>query len=819
MKTPLLGAAYVARSVNAADNRMVNLFPEVVPEGGKEKAWLQRAPGLRRVLTVGTGPIRGLWAFGGYAYAVSGSALYRIDTAGLETELGEITGTGPVSMSDNGVQLFIAANPDGFIYNSQSQGFAQITDPDFPGALIVGYLDSYFVFIEPQSQRVWVTSLLDGTDIDPLDFASAEGAPDNLVSMIIDHREVWLFGTDSTEVWVNAGGADFPLERVNGAFNEVGCAAAYSVAKADNSVFWLGGDDRGQGIVYRANGYTAVRVSTHAIEWQIQSYGSIADAVGFTYQQDGHMFYVLTFPSAGKTWAYDVAANAWHERAGFSNGEFARHRAINQTAFNNEVWVGDYADGRIYALDLDVFEDDDQPQKWLRSWRALPTGTNTLKRTIQHELKLDCETGVGLSGVDTSVPLEDTDLLTETDVELVTEYSGVTPPFATESSMPALSSSEVQCASNGTVIVALSRSAPTPYFSTSTNGTTWSSWVSAGFTGSTTGTYIGFLNGLFVASGYQGFPNAIRTSTDGVTWAAASTIAGWGTTLQDMAYGNGVWVAVGGNTCAVSSDNWATYANQTLPAGFSPNRICFTGTHFVAVEAAGRAARSTTGLAGSWTVGAYITGGASSDWVGGAFGAGVVFARRNNGGTSGAVSSDNGATWTAVTVPSQGGVLRITFTAGYFCMAGQSAANTFVYSATGLTGSWSSVAGTSLIYTGISPFGGQVVATGTPGTTTNYSALLDFGFNNPDTTLLLDQKRTQGVIPKVMLRWSDDGGHTWSNEHWREIGRSGAYGTRVEWRRLGMTQKLRDRVYEVSSTDPVKIALMGAELNVKGTDA
>jgi hypothetical protein len=77
----------------------------------------------------------------------------------------------------------------------------------------------------------------------------------------------------------------------------------------------------------------------------------------------------------------------------------------------------------------------------------------------------------------------------------------------------------------------------------------------------------------------------------------------------------------------------------------------------------------------------------------------------------------------------------------------------------------------------------------------------------------------QGNDPQAMLRWSDDGGHTWSNEHWKSMGAIGQYGYRTIWRRLGMTQKLRDRVYEVSGTDPVKIAIMGAELLISGTNA
>jgi hypothetical protein len=125
-------------------------------------------------------------------------------------------------MSDNGTQLFVACNGPSFIYNSLTLQFKQIDDPDFPGAVTVGYLDGYFVFNEPNSQRIWITSLQDGTSIDPLDFASAEGSPDGLVSILVDHREAWLFGTNSVEVWYDSGAADFPLSPVQGAFNEVG---------------------------------------------------------------------------------------------------------------------------------------------------------------------------------------------------------------------------------------------------------------------------------------------------------------------------------------------------------------------------------------------------------------------------------------------------------------------------------------------------------------------------------------------------------------------------------------------------------------------
>ena len=547
MKTPILGSAYVARSINAADNRMVNLFPEVIPEGGKEAAFLNRAPGLNFLQTVGTGPIRALWAHqtnGSDFYVVSGNQFYKL--TGLNatpTLLGAVAGTGPVSIADNGTQIFLAANGPSYIYNEATNVFAQITDPDFAGAVTVAYLDGYFVFNQPDSQIIWVSQLLDGTSVDPLDFASAEGSPDGVVGLIADHRELWVFGTDSVEVWYNSGAADFPLTRIQGAFNEIGCVSAYTIAKMDNGLFWLGTDARGQGIVYRANGYTGVRISTHAIEYAIAQYGNISDAIAYTYQQEGHAFYVLTFPSGNATWVYDVATQAWHERAGFDDGEFMRHRSNCQCNFGGNIIVGDFANGNIYTFDLDVYADNGGIQKWLRSWRALPTGQNNLKRTAQHSLQLDCETGVGLN----LYPAYDSENIdTEAGLNLVAQY--VQTFLATQ-----------------------------------------------------------------------------------------------------------------------SGDTLTTEAGD----GFEP---------------LGQYELSDTDISGYELV------------------------------------------------------------------------------------------------------------------TNSYLA-------------------APGYDPQVMLRWSDDGGHTYSNEHWASIGKLGAYGHRTFWRRLGMTLKLRDRVYELSGTDPNKIAIMGAELIISPTNA
>ena len=181
MKTPILGQAYVARSINEADNKLINLFPEITADGGKEAAYLMRAPGLKLFTAVGDGPVRGMWTYNDQAYVVSGDFLYQIYENGTSTKIGTIEGTGPVSIADNGTQMFIAANPKGYIFNQKTNELAPISDIDFPGSKMVGFLDGYFVFSEPDSQRFWITGLYDGDQINPLDFASAEGSPDGLV--------------------------------------------------------------------------------------------------------------------------------------------------------------------------------------------------------------------------------------------------------------------------------------------------------------------------------------------------------------------------------------------------------------------------------------------------------------------------------------------------------------------------------------------------------------------------------------------------------------------------------------------------------------
>ena len=288
---------------------------KLAQERKREVAALVATPGLTLLTTVGGGPIRGSHvASNGTLFVVSGNKLYSVSPSWESTEIGTLNSSkGNVSIKDNGTILVIVDGSNGYSHIFGTLNIAQITDPGFRGADQVAFQDGYFIFNKPNS-GVFYISGLSSIQLDALDFASAEGLPDNIVGILSDHRELWLFGTRSTEVFYNIGDVNFPFQRIEGAFIEHGCAAPFSIAKMNNKVYWLGEDDKGSGIVFRAEGYAPSRISTHAVELAIQSYGDLNSATAYTYQKNGHHFYVLNFSSSNTTWVFDTSTNLWHER-------------------------------------------------------------------------------------------------------------------------------------------------------------------------------------------------------------------------------------------------------------------------------------------------------------------------------------------------------------------------------------------------------------------------------------------------------------------------------------------------------------------------
>lgn len=393
-----LNGSFNGRSPSFEAQRTVNLFAEVSEsKSSRSVMMLVGTPGLRPWATLTGGGVRGMLRFdANTAIIVAGSSVWKVTPGAAATLLGSIaSATTPVSMASNGtLVMLVTGNADGYFINPLTGTVTLIVDPDFVGGTRVSYLDGYFVWNTPRTQKFQITQLY-GSAIAALDFASAEGAPDALVSLIVDHRELWLFGETSTEIWYDAGGADFPLQRIQGAFLEVGCAAANSVAKMDNTVFWLATDDRGFGTVQRAAGYTPQRVSNHAVEFAIASYSTIADAIAYTYAQEGHSFYVLTFPAAGATWCLDISNGLWHERPYRKpDGTLTRHRSNCQMNFAGETLVGDWETGNVYALDLDYYSDNGAAIERSRACQHIAQDGNY---AFYHAFELFMQTGVGLS--------------------------------------------------------------------------------------------------------------------------------------------------------------------------------------------------------------------------------------------------------------------------------------------------------------------------------------------------------------------------------------------------------------------------------------
>ena len=393
-----IGPSYTLDSASIDSQRCVNLYPKMNEFGfGKsgEVASLMGTPGLRKALTLPTSPFRGIYrATNGFLYAVGGDKLYLISSSEAATELGTLaTTTGAVSFSDNGSTLVLVDGPNGYWHTLSSSIITKFTGSAWRGSSTVNYIDGYFLFNDPATDIFYISSL-DGIELDALDFSTSDGAPDNLLTTQVNHREIWLFGSDSIEGWYNSGNADFPFQRIGSGFIEVGCAAAFSVAKIDKTTLWLGQSKEGRGIVYAAQGFSPQRISTHAVELAIQSYGDISDAKAWTYQENGHSFYVLNFTNANTTWVYDLTTRLWHERAYLEKGAFQRHRADGHAFAYGKHYVGDYENGNIYELSSSVYLDDTQE---IRRERIAPHLSESTLRIVHNSFELELESGVGIT--------------------------------------------------------------------------------------------------------------------------------------------------------------------------------------------------------------------------------------------------------------------------------------------------------------------------------------------------------------------------------------------------------------------------------------
>ena len=392
---PIVGPAYESKSKDQSTQQCINWYLEQGADGTATA--LMPTPGLISFSTPGgtSNSMRAMHEHKGILYAVMSDTLYSISSTGTATSLGSLNSTtGLVSIASVDDELLVVDGTNGYSYIPTSTIFTVITDSDFPdGTETVTAQDGFFITNEPDTGRFRISRLLDGLTWDTLDFASAEGVPDNLQTCYSDNRQLWLFGDRTTEIWYNAG-SSFPFARIDGVFIDMGTPAKASVSKIDNTLFWLAQDRNGSLSIVKANGFTPQVISTPAISYQISTYNTVSDAFAITYGHEGHLFYALTFPTEGVTWVYDALTGTWHERSSFADTIHTRWRANCYANVYGKHFVGDYTSGTIYQLDGDTYTEDGAVIT-----RTRITQHVALEKRIfsVYNLVIDFERGVGLN--------------------------------------------------------------------------------------------------------------------------------------------------------------------------------------------------------------------------------------------------------------------------------------------------------------------------------------------------------------------------------------------------------------------------------------
>lgn len=405
MKIPLINGAYHARSVIASAQRCVNLYLEKNPEGESFPTTHYPTPGLKKLIEAPERVWRCLYtASDGRLFGVCAKTVYLVKDDETLQKIGVIrTPVGQCYMVDNGVQiLLVDGTEDGFIITLEDLTFRAVNNEAFYGSTRLAIVDGYLLLNRPGTNQ-WYISLFNKIDFDSLDFASKIGAPDKLVAVGVTRRNVFLFGESTTEIWNNTGGTDFTFSRVGGAFIQFGCQAADSLCEADGSLYWVSRSPQGTCMVLRTVNYDRERISTFAIEDELQGYQRVDNAIGFVHQMAGHYWYVLTFPTDRKTWVYDIATGQWHERAYLEpDGSFGRHRANCFAFWNGRHIVGDYENGKLYEMSLDFYTDDGREIRRLRSFPHMVDDGN---RVTYRMFQADMEAGKA-SGLEPAHPVE-----------------------------------------------------------------------------------------------------------------------------------------------------------------------------------------------------------------------------------------------------------------------------------------------------------------------------------------------------------------------------------------------------------------------------
>lgn len=423
-----VGQSYTASDPAQDRQQTVNWYTEVSQDDkSKTPSALLGCPGLNPLLHVSNGPgggeVRGCWVLPGgtSAIVVTGNYVTRLTMTvpATQTSIAQFsvtgigtlnTNNGQVAIRDNGIggYVMIGDGQYGYLLNLATNVITVIVDAGFVGPDKIAFIDGWWICNVPGTNR-FVTN---GPTPYSLTFPAAffalkDCSSDNLITLMENTREVWLVGERASEVWYNAGGANFSFSRIPGVAPQIGCAAKHTIARLGDSLVWLGRSERGENVVVKTEQYGIKPISTFAVASAISSYPLVSDAFAFVYEEEEHLFYVLTFPTADKTWVYDASTGHWHERASFTSATGAFHRARANCFMNlqNIRMVGDFASGYLHQMTRSVFTDAGfdsssglptvEPLVCLRRTPTLWSRENR-KRLFHSSIQIDFRAGVGL---------------------------------------------------------------------------------------------------------------------------------------------------------------------------------------------------------------------------------------------------------------------------------------------------------------------------------------------------------------------------------------------------------------------------------------
>ena len=398
MRFGFCGAGYQSALVNCDAQRSVNLYPEVNESGqGVSSMILLPTAGLEVFSDLGGPSVTGQCEINGRGFGISGTNFCEMLSDGTKIVRGTVRiDTNQATISASATQLLITSGGRAYSFILATNAFAEIDTTTLAAiqgpVLMGGYADDYFIVLLSNSQSFQISAILDVTSWDPLDIAQVSLFPDNVVSMLIDHRELWLFGSETIVPYVNTGNPDFPWEPIQGAYIQQGINSPWCRNRIDNSLLWLGRNEHGAQVAWRAQGYTPVRVSTHAIEYAWSQYTTTSDAISYAWQENGHTFWQIYFPTANKTWVYDTATQAWHERTSRIGGIEGAHFSQNHMYCFGKHLVGDWNSGKVYRMSSSLLDDAGVNIRRLR--RSPYVGAFEDEWAYFEKLVFDLETGL-----------------------------------------------------------------------------------------------------------------------------------------------------------------------------------------------------------------------------------------------------------------------------------------------------------------------------------------------------------------------------------------------------------------------------------------